>query len=163
MRPSFDASMRGGNICLNKVTLAGLSGAATTFSTTGTTTFAIGGAAYTKTAISSGATPTTDANTGAAFTPLQTGKKCMFVFGLDASGNTKVAQGPIVNTSDVSNGAAAVQFPEIPDTMCPIGYVEVSHANATAWTFGTSNWNATGVTIGTPVDVILLPTSPLTA
>jgi hypothetical protein len=163
MRPSFDASIRGGNVMLTKAAITGLSGAASTISTGGTVTYAIAGQAYTKTALSGVATPTLDSNTGVAFLPLKTGKKCLFVFCLDSSGNLKVVQGKIVATADVVNLAAAVDFPEIPDTLTPFAYAEFAHANATDFQFGSSNWNATGLTITTPVDVVWLPVGPLTS
>lgn len=163
-RPSLDAGVRGGNIMLGNVGLTGLSGGASTYSTGATSRdYSLLGKAYTKAQVSGGATPTTDVNTGAVFLPVKTGKSCLFVWGFDSSGNPKVAQGKIVSTTDVTNGAAALEFPEIPDTMCPFAYHSIAHANATDFQFGTSNWNATGVTVGTVVNVVMLGASPLTA
>jgi hypothetical protein len=105
MRVSLDASLRGGNFCLTKAGLTGLSGGATTFSTGGTITYANAGQAYTKVAFSSAATPTTDARTAAAFVALTASQQCVFVFGVDTSGNVKVIQGKVVSSTDVTNGA----------------------------------------------------------
>lgn len=161
MRPSFDASIRGGNFMLTKAGITGLSGAATTFSTGGTVTYANNGQAYTKTAFSSAASPTADAVTAALLT-LKDKKKCIFVWCLDVAGAAKVVQGKQVLTTDVANGAAAVEFPEIPDTLTPFAYVEIANASGADFSLGTTNWNTASITITTPVDVIILPPAPVT-
>ena len=124
-------------------------GAETVHDTTVTITFSIDGVLATKTAITDGATPTTDANTGAAFAPLAADKACVFVWMLNASGTVKVAQGPIVAVDgDTDEPKTQVPlFPPIPAGHCPFAYQKVQTAGtSSAWTFGTSNWNATGVT-----------------
>jgi hypothetical protein len=138
-------------------------GAETVHDTTVTLTCDVQGKKTTVTAITDGVTPTTDAQTGAAFVPLANGEKCIFVWGVNAAGAIRVAQGAIVKTADVTNGSAALAFPGIPETMCPFAYHTAAHANATAWTFGTSNWNATGMTLGSVVPVGQLPNQPLTS
>lgn len=159
-------------MCTSKVTLA--AGTTTTLGSTGTILFCIGGYAYSKAALSTTATPTTDWATGNAFIPIpipgtttnlppgvvasSNGYVCAFLVGLDHSGNVKVIQGQIVPL-DVSGNPITV--PNLPSALgpagsgstdndfCPIGYIEVklgSTAVAT-WTFGTNNWGSvTGVT-----------------
>lgn len=162
--------IRGGNMNLASTVLTGLSGAATTVSTTSTPAYMYRGKLLASTNQSSGATPTTDITTGAAFVALAgataaLGQGCVFVFGWDASAPTvfSVAQGKVVKTQDVVNGAAVYAFPNIPDTFVPVAYVTIDYVGSTSWTFGTSNWNAATVTIGTVVNIALLPTKPLTA
>lgn len=157
--------IRAGNMNQATTALTGLSGAATTVSTTGTPAYMLAGKFLASTNQSSGATPTLDIQTGAAFLPLANGKQCLFVFGWDSSAPTvfSVAQGKIVNTADVVNKAKALEFPSIPDTFVPVAYVSIANANATAWLFGTNNWNATSLAIGTVINVGLLPAQPLTA
>lgn len=162
--------IRGGNMNLASTALTGLSGAATTVSTTGTPAYMYQGRIKASTNQSGGATPTTDIATGAAFVALTgataaLGTGCVFVFGWDSSAPTvfSVAQGPVVKTLDVVNGAAVYEFPAIPDTFVPVAYVTIDYIGSTSWTFGTNNWNATTVTIGTVVNIGLLPTRPLTA
>ncbi|CAB4145032.1 hypothetical protein UFOVP891_45 [uncultured Caudovirales phage] len=138
-------------------------GAETVHDTTVSLVFDIGGKKYTKTAITDGVTPTTDANSGATFDALANLYSCIFVWGINAAGTIVVAKGPAVLTADVTNASAALKFPPIPDTMCPFAYHTVAHANATAFQFGTSNWNATGVTLGTVIPVGQLPNRPLTS
>lgn len=172
-------------LCLSKVSLA--AGTATTISTTGTTTYAIAGKAYTKTAITNGATPTTDWLTGQAFVPIPVplsspnlpsvpnnaaGYMSVYVVGFDHSGNIKVIQGQITALDAAGNPITAPQFgglgntptgsPPLYNDFCAIGYIIVklgSTAVAT-WTFGSSNLSGfTGATY-TFVDVITLPGRP---
>jgi len=150
--------------------LTGLSGTATTVSTTSTPSYYLNGKITASTNQSSGATPTTDIVTGAAFKPLTgttaaLGTGCVFVFGWDSSAPTvfSVAQGKVVKTLDVVNGAAAYEFPSIPKTFCPVAYVTIGYIGSTLWLFGTSNWDATTVTIGTVINCAMLPRQPLTA
>lgn len=157
--------LRGGSFNMASAALTGLSGGATTISITGTPAYVLKGKFLAASAQSGGATPTTDAVTGAAFLPLANGKQCLFVFGWDSRAPTVayVAQGKIVNTADVVNTASALDFPSVPDTFVPFAYVSIANANATAWLFGTNNWNATSLTIGTVQNVMLLPAIPATA
>lgn len=167
-------------MCFSKASLA--AGTTTTISTTGTTTYAIKGKFYTKTAITNGATPTTDFATGASFLPipipntapnLGLGYASIYTVGLDSSGNTKVVQGSIVALDVSGNFINAPQFGALGGVgidstttdFCPIGYIIVklgSTAVAT-WTFGTNNLSGvTGVTY-TFVDIATLPDRPQTA
>lgn len=167
----------------SKATLA--AGTTTTISTTGTTTFAIRGKFYTKTAITNGATPTTDYATGLAFVPIPiplsspnlpgvpngaAGYGCVYTVGFDSSGNVKVIQGTIAALDGSGNFITAPQFGGLGpagsgstnNNFCPIGYIIVklgSTAVAT-WTFGTNNLSSvTGVTY-TFVDIATLPDRP---
>ncbi len=161
MSDLFD--VRGGTMVLANPVLTGISGAATTFSYTSTPAFSLKGRLYTGDAASGAATPDVDANTAEAFVPLTNGDQCLFVFGWLADGTTVVAQGPVVRTADVVNKSSALAFPAIPDTVCPYAYFSVANANATAWLFSTGLWNASDLTVGTVVNVCMLPTQPLTA
>lgn len=147
--------------CLSKVTLA--AGTTTTISTTGTTTYAIKSKAYTKAAITNGATPTTDALTGSAFTGITANQGTVVVIGLDSSGAIKAAQGSVESLDVSGNFIRAPQFPLIPDTVCPIGYIVLKGGSTLSgtWTFGSSNLSSvTGMTY-TFVDVLLgLPERP---
>lgn len=137
-------------------------GTTTTISTTGSTHYSIKGKGYIKTAITNGATPTTDATTAAAFTALSANQGTVVVIGLDASGNIKASQGQIQALDSAGNFLLAPQFPAIPDTMCPIGYI-VLKGGATlsgTWTFGTNNLSSvTGMTY-TFVSLITMPDRP---
>lgn len=169
--------------CLSKVSLA--AGTTTTLSTTGTTTYGILGKAYTKTAITNGATPTTDYSTGLAFVPIPiplsspnlpgvpngaAGYGSVYTVGLDASGALKVIQGQIQALDGNGSFIVAPQFGGLgPDgsgstanNFCPIGYmiVKLGSTAVATWTFGTNNNSSvTGCTYIFQ-DVISLPGRP---
>ena len=158
----------GGTMYLNKAVISGVtSTGATTISTTPVGTSAamewmIGGKAYSVAAFSSTATPTTDINTSAAFVSVPANYGCVYVLLLNTSAALKVAQGPLVACDNAGTFASAPEFPSFNDlTHCPFGYIVVktTSSNTGGWVFGTSNWNAAGVT-ATPVDVCMLPARP---
>ena len=120
-------------MCLSKATLA--AGTTTTISTTGTTTYLIESLFYSKTAITNGATPTTDWVTGNAFIPIPipltstglpgsipaacAGYACAYAVGFDHSGNIKVTQGPIVGLD--ANGSFISAAPSLSASFGPAG------------------------------------------
>jgi hypothetical protein len=150
---------------------AGLAAGTTTTLTIGTTTpFGLKGKAYSKASVSNTATPTTDATTGAAFLPVPAGYGCVFVIGCDKDGNVKVSQGAIQVLDGVAAGASASfivapQFPAVPDTVCPFGYLVTKvGTSGAAWTFGTSNLaGPPSNVLHTFVDCITLPERPQVA
>jgi hypothetical protein len=158
---SVEASKLRGAAFVTNVGVLALSGAATTTSTSNTLQYSIKGLAYAKTALSGVATPTTDVNTGAAFPALLINTGTVFVFCLDSSGALKVAQGTVTDLD--SSGAfksAGPQFPDIGDTLAPFGFAVVRNGSTGSnWTFATSNWNATGITVNAH-DVHTLPKTP---
>lgn len=146
-------------MCTMKAALA--AGTTTTYSTTGVTLFCIGGKAYSKAAVTNGATPTTDATTAAAFVAVGANYGSVFVFGYDKDGTIKVSQGSVVALDASGAFILAPQFPAIPDTVCPFGYLVIkAGSTASNWTFGSSNLSgATGITY-TFVDVMTMPARP---
>lgn len=150
---------------LVKATLA--AGTTTTLSSTGTIVYAIRGKAYSASALSNTATPTTDAATGNAFVGVTANNGSIFLVGLNAAGALKCVQGSIAPLDATGKFINAPQFGEPPLDFCPIGYLVIkagSTANATTgWIFGTSNNSSvTGITY-TFVDVIGLPDRPQVA
>lgn len=146
-----------------------IAGTTSTYTTTAITKCAINGKWATDLAVQTNtASPTTDAATGNAFTPIQINQGGVFVWGVNAAGAIKVVQGQVVNTQP---GVAAVPgsfnevpyMPVLPDDFCPICYtvVRVGPTGA-AWTFGASNWTATAV-VATFQDVMGLPDRPQSA
>ncbi len=135
---------------------AAITGIAATGATTFTATpvgtaaaisFSIGGKTYTKAAISGGTTPTTDAVSGVAHAALAANQGTVLVLGLDSGGNIKAMQGSIESLDSSGAFVTAPQFPNLPDTICPMAYVVVkAGATASAWSAGVANWNATGIT-----------------
>lgn len=163
--------------CLSKVTLA--AGSTTTLSTTGTTTYAIRGKMFSKTALTNQATPTTDFSTGLTFLPipipatapnLAAGYGCVYMVGFDKAGTLRVIQGTIEALDSSGNFITAPKFGGLGpagsgstnNDFCPIGYILVQlGATAVAtWTFGTNNLSGvTGVTY-TFVDLATEPDRP---
>jgi len=145
-------------------TKAGLSaGTTTTISTANTIIYSIGHKPYIKTAITNGATPTTDITTGKAFVGLTANNGTVFVFGLDASGNLAVAQGPVNALDAAGKFIVAPQFPELPDTVAPFAYLVALGASnlSGTWTFGSSNLSSvTGMTYNFQDVLPVLPMRP---
>lgn len=137
---------------------------ATTVSNTGAILFSIGGKTYSKGAMTNAASPTTDGKTGAAFVALAASEGCALVFCLNAAGTLQIIQGETggIDTSGdyIDSDINSIQWPYIPDTSCPFAYTLVKNSAAgSAWTAGTSNWNATGIT-ATVVNIATLPARP---
>lgn len=140
--------------------LTGLSGAATTYSTSAIN-FAISGIAYTKAAVAGGASPTTDGNTSAAIT-LTASKARSIVWAVNSAGTVSVYAGSIVDwngTGDVK----ALPFPPIPTGVAPFAVHALMGGSTVSgtWTFGSSNWNATGITVGTVRNLAQLSSNPV--
>ncbi len=146
-----------------KATLA--AGTTTTYSTTGTTLFCIKGKAYSKAAVTNGATPTTDHTTAAAFVGFTANNGTVVTFSYDSAGTVRCSQGPIQALDVAGNFIISPQFPIVPDTDCPFGYLVLKGASTLVgtFTFGTSNLSSvTGMTY-TFVDLMTLPDRPQVA
>ncbi len=115
------------------------------------------------------ALPVVDALTGAAFRALTDNQATVIVVGHNAAGTIAMCQGSIVDTAvgvTTTAGAFLVppQFPSLPDDFMPMGYLLARTApSASAWTPGTDDWAATGVTCSEFVQVGVLPSRPQTA
>lgn len=155
----MDALLQTGlNFCFPSGLLT-CAGAETVHDTTVAITSCIDGKLTPRAAITDGATPTTDAVTGAAFKTLTANKGCAMVWALQ--GNTvRVMQGPIESLDASGNFLIAPQFPTVPDNMAPFAY-QVLKAGSTAGTiaFGSTNWNATGFT-NVIQNIAVLPSRP---
>lgn len=136
----------GGNACYTNAGLA--VGTTTTLTSANAMQCEIKGKAILKAAATNEATPTTDAITGAAFTPVRTNQAGIFTLCRDAAGALKVIQGQIVDLV----GGAITQGPWYgPDSndLAPYGSVLVKvGSTGSNWTFGASNFAGppTGVT-----------------
>ena len=144
------------------------------YSTTVTTTVSINGKfGTTLAAQTTQALPATDAATGASFVPMQAGsadlsygRGLVVVVGVNAAGAIKFAQGSIVKTArGVTTTAGAFldapQFPVLPDDFAPLAYFLVRNSpSAAAFTLGTTNWAASGITTSAVVNISTLPDRP---
>lgn len=155
---------------INLVSAAMVKGTNKSYTTTVTTAGLINGKFVTTLgAQTNAAVPTTDYATGAAFIAQTDDTACVYVMGQNAAGTIKACQGQIVSTEvGVTTTAGAFiigpNFPALPDDFLPLAYTLVRTApSASAWTFGTDNWAATGVTTLEFVNVGTLPDRPQTA
>ncbi len=141
--------------------ISGLTGAATTY-TVANIPFVLNGAAGFKATAAGAATPTTDGNTGAAIT-LTANKARAVVWALNAAGTVLVYAGPIVDWVDTTANSTACPLPSLPGNVVPIA-VHTLQGGPTlsgTWTFGSSNWNATGIVIDAVVNLFSLPDSAI--
>ena len=144
-----------------------IKGTGSSYTTTVTTAGMINGKFITTlSAQTNTATPTTDAVTGAAFRALADNQATVLVIGQNAAGDIAMAQGSIEDTQvGVTTTAGAFirapQFPTLPDDFMVLGYNLVRTApSASAWTPGTGEWAATGVTSSEFVQCAVLPDRP---
>lgn len=148
------------NLCLGN---SGLAAGTTTTLTTLAVAVSIRGVVTAIGAATNGATPTTDFVTGAAFRPVTPNMASVFVVGYDAGGTRRAIQGSMVSNSAYIAGDAALDFPDVPRTVAPVGYVVIQGGPTLSgsWIFGTHNVaGVTGVTYSF-VSVSHLPASPL--
>lgn len=156
-----------GNNTVNLVNAGFVAGTTSTYTTTATTSCVINGKFTTQlTAQTNTASPTTDANTGVAFVALAPNQTCVLLWGINAAGAIQLCQGPIISTltgvtTTVGGFLVDPQFPGVPDDFCPTAYTIVRTApSAAAWTPGTSNWTASGVSASTFKNINQLPSRP---
>jgi hypothetical protein len=155
-------------ICLVSPVL--IKGTNLSYTTSVTSAGLIGGKFVTAlTAQTNQALPVVDALTGSAFRALSDNQATVIVVGQNAAGEIKMCQGSIVPTEvGVTTTAGAFinapQFPALPDDFMVFGYLIARTApSASAWTPGTDNWAATGVTCTQFVQCGTLPDRPMTA
>lgn len=163
MSDTFSAAP--GNFCTSKATLAA-SGAATTWSTTGATLYCINGKAFSTAAAAGAASPTSDTVKGTTFAslPLAINTGTVFLWVYDGTGTAatavRVAQGSVEALDTSGAFINAPQLPTPPDNRCAFAYTVVRNgATGSNWVFGTSNWNATGITVAHQ-DLMTLPGRP---
>jgi len=141
--------------------ISALSGAATTYTVTNVNAI-LNGIAQFKATAAGAATPTTDGNTGVAFPSLAANQAAAFVWALDSSGTVKVYKGPTVSWTDTTANSTACPLPAVPTSVVPIAAHTVQNGSTgSAWTFGSSNWNATGISSITVRQLGQLQNAPL--
>lgn len=150
-------------MCFTSGALTG-TGAETVYDTTVTIVYTVDGVIKSKTAVTDGATPTTDGNTGAAFTAVGPDEVSVFVWALNGSGTVSLYQGSVEDVDgDTDVAKVYPQFPSIPDSVTPFAYTiyqTTGASSASGLKPGTDNWNATGLT-ATHVNVSVLPQRPV--
>lgn len=158
------------NRCHTKATLAINAGGAATISTTGVTTYTVGGVFKTKAALSAQSFAATHRADGKPVTtadpqyvqPIST--TVIYVVALNAAGTVAVVQGSyegqqLVYGSDLSKiTTMGGGVPELPTGYVPIGAVKVVTDGSTTFTPGTTALDAAGLTV-TFFDLAVLPTT----
>lgn len=138
-------AFKGITICTTKAGLA--AGTTTTYTTASAVAGSINGTYATAlSAQSNTATPTTDFN-GDAFTALAASEGCIFVYSIVAAGTIAIHQGPVETLDAANNFEILPEFPSIDlDTYVPFGFATFKNGSTgSAWTFGASNNDATGM------------------
>lgn len=156
---------------LNNFALAGLSGGATTHSHTASVPVIIQG--VWGTSPSGTTTPTTNsgrtdpgavspnlaAGSALAVTAPTTGfRGALVVWTCNSAGTKRIRSRGWFESA--SGSPIDLQMPDIPADEVPLAYHTLKAATNVSgtWTFGSSNWNAAGITVGTVVNLASLPT-----
>ncbi len=150
MSLAYNAAVSGATLGLGPLTVSGLTGAATSYSSV-STNYAINGRCANFGAQTTVAFPTTDLNTGKQFVGLNAASTgTVFVLGVQFGATTLSAlQGSVETLDAAGNFTKVPSFPSIPDNFVPLAYF-IAKAGSTfvaaAWYPGTTNWNTTGMT-----------------
>ena len=160
-------------LTLNHTNAGFVAGTTNTLTSTATTVTSIKGKFSTTLAAltNSATTPTTDANTAAAFPTLVStsaagGQAAVLLFGVNAAGVIKMAQGQIVPTelgvtTTAGNFITAPQFPAMPDDFTPVAYTVVrTSPTGNSFIAGTTSWAASGITCSVFKNIATLPDRP---
>lgn len=81
---------------------------------------------------------------------------------LNAAGAVSILPGPIVDSAELAAGRVALQWPDAPAGVCPIGAIRVALTAGTTFTPGSTDLGASGVT-DTYYNLADMPANPLTA
>jgi len=165
----FDNNLAFRGVTMGTIKTGLIKGTTSTYTTTVTSAGMINGKYVTGLAAQTNtATPTTDAATGAAFIALTDNQATVLVIGQKADSTIQMCQGSIEDTAvgvttTAGDFIVTPQFPDLPDDFMVFGYALVRTApSADAWTPGTGNWDATGVTVTQFVQCGVLPSRPQT-
>lgn len=158
------ALSQGGNLAFNSGALSNGTTAGT-IQTTATIVYCISGQFLSRAAVNnvsiafSGPTVYGTPADG-SFTGAVGGSTRLYNLYLDASGNTSVVPGPIVNTAELAAGVAALQFAPMVRDRCCYGALRIAVTAGTTFIPGTTALNAAGVT-ATYLNLSSVPGEPL--
>jgi hypothetical protein len=155
---------------VNQASAGFVLGTTSTYTTTAATSTVTNGIFNTALGVQTNtASPTVDATTGLAFIPLTANQATILVWGVNAAGAIKLAQGSIQPTeigvtTTAGNFINAPQFPVTPDDFVPIAYNLVrTSPTGSAFTPGTTAWAAAGITCSVAKNIQTLPARPVIA
>jgi hypothetical protein len=106
--------------------------------------------------------PTGVGGINGAFTGGANGSTRVYGLFLDTSGAVSILPGPIVDSADLAAGRASLQWPDVPNGVCPFGAIRIALTAGTTFIPGTTAFGATGVTT-TYYNLADMPANPLTA
>ena len=145
-------------------------GAATTYDTTLVIHYGIKGKGERKAAITSGAFPTAgftaaSPSTSVTLTTLAASEGCVIVLTMIADGTVKAHQSAVKDLGSDNEFIEPDGIPDFPDidlnTYCPWAYIVFKNGSTgSTFTFGSSNWNATGMVLSIQDVVFGLPDRP---
>lgn len=96
------------------------------------------------------------------FTGGVNGSTRLYLLTLDSSGAVGIVPGAIVDSAELAAGRVALQFPDAPAGACPFGALRIALTAGTAFTPGSTDLSASGVT-DTFYNLMDVPANPLTA
>ncbi len=96
------------------------------------------------------------------FTGGVNGSTRLYLICLSTAGAVSIVPGPIVDSVELAAGRVALQYPDAPIGVCPIGALRVALTANTAFTPGATDLSASGVT-DTFYNLATVPANPLTA
>ena len=86
----------------------------------------------------------------------------LYLISLNAAGAVSIVPSEIVNSAELAAGTNALEFPDAPAGVCPIGALRVAVTAGTNFTPGSVDLSASGVT-ATFINLATVPANPLTA
>jgi hypothetical protein len=96
------------------------------------------------------------------FTGGVNGSSRLYLICLSTAGAVSILPGAIVDAVELAAGRVALQFPDAPINVCPIGALRIDLTAGTAFTPGSVDLSASGVT-DTFINLATVPANPLTA
>jgi hypothetical protein len=106
--------------------------------------------------------PTGVGTINGSFTGGTNGSTRIYGIFLDTAGTVSILPGPIVDSADLAAGRASLQWPDVPNNVCPIGGLRIALTAGTTFIPGTTDLSASGVT-DTFYNLADMPANPLTA
>lgn len=101
-------------------------------------------------------------NVNGSFTGGVNGSTRIYGIYLSTAGAVSILPGPIVDSAELAAGRVALNWPDVPAGVCPIGGLRIALTAGTTFTPGSTDLSASGVT-DTFYNLADMPANPLTA
>jgi hypothetical protein len=96
------------------------------------------------------------------FTGGVNGSTRLYMICLSTAGAVSIVPGPIVDSAELAAGRVALQFPDAPLGVCPVGALRIALTANTVYTPGSVDLSAAGIT-DSFINLSTVPANPLTA